>query len=86
MKSAGNRSRLRFTCWFKLLDGDAIEFGEVAIEDDPLVAEDQDSRFDRYGELRRAFGHQLSIACLRSQFATSRYSAGLRLQFATSRL
>jgi hypothetical protein len=29
------------------LDSDAIKFGEVAVEDDPLAAEDQDSRFDR---------------------------------------
>jgi hypothetical protein len=26
----------------QLSDGDAIELGEVAIQDDPLVAEDQD--------------------------------------------
>ena len=41
---------MRFTCSFKRPDGDAIEFGEVAVEDDPLVAEDQDPRFDGYGE------------------------------------
>ena len=31
-------------------DADPIKFGEVAIENDPVVAEDQNSRFDRYGD------------------------------------
>ena len=33
----------------QLSDRDAIEFSQIAIEDDPLVAEDQDSRFNRSG-------------------------------------
>jgi len=41
------------------LDSDTIKFGEVAIEDDPLVAEDQDSRFDWYGNGRRILRHRL---------------------------
>jgi hypothetical protein len=40
------------------LDGDVIEFREVAIEDDSLTPEDQDPRFNRDCELCGAFGHR----------------------------
>ena len=58
MKSAGNRSLVALYLLVQLLDGDAVEFGEVAIEDDPLVAEDQDPRFDGGGNGRRVLRHE----------------------------
>jgi hypothetical protein len=47
------------------LDGDVIKFGEVVIEDDPVVTEDQDPRFYGYGERCRTFWHEVSeLRCL----------------------
>ena len=66
-----------------------VELSEVAIENNPLLAKNQNSRFHRYGELCRAFWHGTtgSIAPgLRSQFVTSRFVVlCLRSQFATSK-
>ena len=39
-----------FCLLVQLLGADAVEFGEVAVEDDPQVPEDQDARFDRWGD------------------------------------
>ena len=40
----------------QLLDRDPIELGEVAVENDPLVAENEYPSFNGYGGLCRAFG------------------------------
>ena len=46
MKSAGKRSSVASYLFVEPLDCDAIEFRKISIQDDFLVAEDQDPRFD----------------------------------------